>query len=1134
MSQPTHTYGPTCHLTKPVTSASKGDDDIPEMHPQFFYSALYHIDDPLSAAPTSSASDSKSLKYPPRPFSAFDNHCLEAAWLKLGSEKDRKNHNNGKSHKASRPSRGGKLGSVVETLTSKVEQKKRSAEQGASFDSKRPNPLASKQSSSRAAKKLSRFSADATSEHLHSQATCSCDGGHDTCECKPGQCDCGSCPKASVAAKSSPESVVPSSTAKSGKSKETSNTFVTSDSKPGAPTGATLQSLPVPHTHPKNDAKGEAYNSVCDDPHACLEVKCCSDYEGKKSQLSNVEPTFHQEKAAKSADADCDLGECQGDAPNELVDKASRSSREPKSAQSPTTEPNSELSSKEHTEFEKHGHSKEHQSFTEHLQAKHLNVKKPAPTTIRKQKVSETDASYESADRPDQTNDAGTTGRPFLKLPSRPTTPRLASSDMAPPKDETPAFSAYPPAELSKRDHSRDDRDSTETEAVLDHKCKAHKSNKHPVDVPVGASRLHKVCLPALQMEPIYWSPVNDVASVTRGTWFYKETMLPVEPPVANQLEMGYRAMRPWSQTWKDELRSAMDVGAAGEEKVAHRLWPKDADKSITSEDILSTDPYCAAKCFQGEAAAEGSVDPDGLDRALPNAKTIVKKYPNCQVIYKDSRDAFILKPSLQPSAYHKRRPIYKISKGLTVGIHVCRGFNQQAWEKMHPSKKKDIVNKVEGHVAVSGDSGSGRTDTCPGCRLQGKPRECTDLCLVIHGIGQKLSERMESFHFTHAINAFRRSVNAELANDGVQKVCRDDLGGVMVLPVNWRSNLSFEDDPLKDGENHQNGSNFSLKDITQPTIPAIRSMISDVMLDVPYYMSNNKDKMVHAVISEANRVYRLWCKNNPDFCKNGRVHVIAHSLGSVMAMEILSKQPTLIPKVDPNAKKLSRHLEFNTTNLFCAGSPAGFFLLLEKRRLVPRKGQNKPGADVGDDKDKSIVGEQGTFGCLAVDNIYNVMHTNDPIAYRLNACADAAYATSLKEARVPSATIGFFESIGNAMKVLTPGSTAPPDLAIGQIPNPTLTARMPSQLEMEVHDFTAEEKAESKFYLLNDNGQMDYCLSSGGGPLEIQYINMLGAHSSYWASPDFIRMFCTEIGRKPGKATCLPNMKAVKIRHKT
>ena len=32
----------------------------------------------------------------------------------------------------------------------------------------------------------------------------------------------------------------------------------------------------------------------------------------------------------------------------------------------------------------------------------------------------------------------------------------------------------------------------------------------------------------------------------------------------------------------------------------------------------------------------------------------------------------------------------------------------------------------------------------------------------------------------------------------------------------------------------------------------------------------------------------------------------------------------------------------------------------------------------------------------------------------------------------------------------------------------------------------------QQRMYLLNDNGQIDYTLHSGGGPLEIQYLNML------------------------------------------
>ena len=58
--------------------------------------------------------------------------------------------------------------------------------------------------------------------------------------------------------------------------------------------------------------------------------------------------------------------------------------------------------------------------------------------------------------------------------------------------------------------------------------------------------RLHMVEMPDLKMGPIYWDPVHDVSSVVRGTWFYKDSMLPVEPDLANQLEEGYEYIKPW------------------------------------------------------------------------------------------------------------------------------------------------------------------------------------------------------------------------------------------------------------------------------------------------------------------------------------------------------------------------------------------------------------------------------------------------------------------------------------------------------------------------------------------------------------------------------------------------------------
>ena len=316
----------------------------------------------------------------------------------------------------------------------------------------------------------------------------------------------------------------------------------------------------------------------------------------------------------------------------------------------------------------------------------------------------------------------------------------------------------------------------------------------------------------------------------------------------------------------------------------------------------------------------------------------------------------------------------------------------------------------------------------------------------------------------------------------------------------------------------------YTLKDITPDTLPSVRGIVSDVMLDIPYYLSPlHNPKMVAACIQEANRIYRLWCHNNPGFAEYGPVHLIAHSLGSVMAMDILSQQPTYVdPQFTdpsfPEAEIPQDQFIFNTTDLFVCGSPVALFLLMKNANLLPRRDKEKAGADSY--AAPGVAGEQGTYGCLAVDNIYNIINPYDPVACRINPTVDISYASMLKQATIPSASTSYFSSL-NPFRSATssqPSST-----------NKPLTIRLPSNVELEIHNFTREEIAEKRMYLLNDNGQIDYYMKYGGGPLEIQYLTMLGAHSSYWLSKDFVRMIVVEVGRGLGKAGTISEMRAVK-----
>ncbi|KAK0259677.1 hypothetical protein B0A54_15600 [Friedmanniomyces endolithicus] len=750
-----------------------------------------------------------------------------------------------------------------------------------------------------------------------------------------------------------------------------------------------------------------------------------------------------------------------------------------------------------------------------------------------------------------------TTGTPFIRAPSG-----KGPSDLrhVEPKSERP------------KPHAHDTYIWEDASHLVEHSPapeERRRKESPQTSVLVGVSRLHKVEMPELVMEPIYWTPIHDTAQVMRCTWFYQDTMLPVETNVANMLEAGYVDLQVWTETWKDELSSAVEAGAAGEMKIVHRLWPEKATRPHESrptsrrgvpEYLLRTATMNLVEANetpeeQRAKAVEVACDiidissgPGGSDNKASGICTygrqgVVRTYPQHGVIYANEREARILQPALMPSTYYGRRPLAGyIRKDHKLGVPVVRGFDQTMWDKLHPTKHSKKADKAEAGVATSasGAPPKRRRRDDPDLAKADRP-VVSDLILVIHGIGQQLSHRMESFHFTHAMNTFRRDVNVEVGTDSVKARFRPGMGGIMLLPVNWRQGLSLEEGGYTDDAEDAPSNEFTLADITPDTLPSIRNIVSDVMLDVPYYMSHHQPKMIAAVIREANRVYQLWCQNNPGFASTGRVHLIGHSLGSVMAIDILSRQPTTIPAhlQDPTTLDLPTqpidHFLFNTHNLFLAGSPAGFFLLLKKAQLRPRL--DYPSAVAAADptsNNLSICGEQGDYGCLPVENLYNVINGYDPVSYRMNAAIDRAYAASLKKAWIPTTTSSWFGSgsgSSNSTSATTwfAGSPSPSPITTTSPNPPSLFPRQPSTQELATHNFPLEHLAETRMRLLNENGQIDYFLRYGGGPLEIQYWTMLGAHSSYWLLRDFVRKVVGEVGRGVGREGTGEGMRAQK-----
>jgi hypothetical protein len=399
-----------------------------------------------------------------------------------------------------------------------------------------------------------------------------------------------------------------------------------------------------------------------------------------------------------------------------------------------------------------------------------------------------------------------TTGTPFIRAPSRgtPMQRRTSISREGPRRPPSQDLDSY----------KWDDDDEPTLSAFKDKgpvrripQPKTGPSAK----VPVGVSRLHHVVMDteAIRMEPIYWAPVNDIAQVLRGTWFYEDTMMPVEVEVANMLEAGYLEMKPWTETWRDELNSATEAGAFGEMKILHKLWP---------EKLKKPESRPASSHQMHSAGLTQNTLPDELDGPEKDRRLVVENacdlidistgpngpdnkaagdaeygyngrknlYRSAGVIYSNDKDAYILRPSLQPSNYYGRRPLANyIRKNRTIGIRVVRGFNQAVWDKLHPAKKTPVAQMANEGVSTSqgGVPPYRRQKSDPALAKSERP-QVTDLVLVIHGIGQKLSERMETFHFTHAINAFRREINVELGTNDVKRNLRSGMGGIMVLPV--------------------------------------------------------------------------------------------------------------------------------------------------------------------------------------------------------------------------------------------------------------------------------------------------------------------------------------------------------------
>ena len=323
----------------------------------------------------------------------------------------------------------------------------------------------------------------------------------------------------------------------------------------------------------------------------------------------------------------------------------------------------------------------------------------------------------------------------------------------------------------------------------------------------------------------------------------------------------------------------------------------------------------------------------------------------------------------------------------------------------------------------------------------------------------------MESINFIHDVNVLRKTLksvyeaspdlqalNTEI--DKLPKNCR-----IQVLPVVWRHLLDFPKQSFKQNVREQDLTDKdafgeddeypSLENITVEGVPAIRNLITDLALDILLYQSAYREHIARIVQRECNRVYDLFIQRNPSF--NGKVSMIGHSLGSAILFDILCHQKDV--RLAPHG--LYRHskpgsrsstaakspettdlgLKFEVEDFFCLGSPLGLYQMLKGRKIAARgtingmSVQSPLNPDALDDpflgaastpNSNVTSGREGDILSITVSSpkcqqIYNIFHPADPIAYRIEPLISRAM-SSMKPQVLPYTKKGIFGVQGQGL----------------------------------------------------------------------------------------------------------------------
>ncbi|CAM9823302.1 unnamed protein product, partial [Hapterophycus canaliculatus] len=133
----------------------------------------------------------------------------------------------------------------------------------------------------------------------------------------------------------------------------------------------------------------------------------------------------------------------------------------------------------------------------------------------------------------------------------------------------------------------------------------------------------------------------------------------------------------------------------------------------------------------------------------------------------------------------------------------------------------------------------------------------------------------------------------------------------------------------------HESVCEGLIQNITLQSIPGFRDFANQAILDVMYYLTPEMQAAILIYVgTRMNEMWESFSRVTPGF--SGKVSVVGHSLGSIIAHDILVAQPERggTQLVEGAVVEDIPILSFYPEVLLACGSPIGTFLSLRSARL--------------------------------------------------------------------------------------------------------------------------------------------------------------------------------------------------------